>query len=218
MKRFVVVGLGNFGSTVAKSLTNAGYEVIAIDIDGELVDRIAPHVAKAVAGDGTVLETLERLGARQADAGVVSTGDDITASILATLVLSDLKVRDLYVKVVSVDHARVMNRIGVTEVIFPERDSAMDLAKRMSGHALLKYVNLGSGFSIQEMGVPDSWCGKSIRELALRQNYDVTVVAVHDVLQDRISAAPHPDAKLLDSDTLLLAGTDDALAKVARIK
>jgi trk system potassium uptake protein TrkA len=218
MKRFVVAGLGNFGSTLAVELTDAGHEVIAIDIDGDIVDRIAPRVAKAVVGDATDAETLRRLGADSADAGIVSTGDDITASILSVLALSDLKVRDIYVKVVSLDHARVMHRIGVTEVIFPERDSAEGLAKRMGGNALLKYVSLGAGFSIQEMGVPDLWCGKTIRELALRQNHDVTIVAVHDVLKDRITGWPDPDAKLMDSDTILLAGTDEALERVARIK
>jgi trk system potassium uptake protein TrkA len=111
-----------------------------------------------------------------------------------------------------------MHRIGVTEIIFPERDSAEGLAKRMGGNALLKYVSLGAGFSIQEMGGPDQWCGKTIRELALRQNHDVTIVAIHDVLKDRITGSPDPDAILMDSDTILLAGTDEALERVARIK
>ncbi|MBX3422449.1 MAG: TrkA family potassium uptake protein [Pirellulaceae bacterium] len=218
MKRFIIIGLGNFGSTLARSLTDNGHEVVAIDIDGEVVDQVAPHVARAVVGDATVLETLERLGVREADAGIVSTGEDIASSILAVMALNDLKVRDVFVKVISVDHARVMNRIGVTEVIFPERDSALELAKRMGGDALLKYVSLGIGFGLQEMGVPDAWCGKSIRELALRQGYDVTIVAVHDMLKDRITASPNPDTRLLDSDTLLLAGTDEALARIAKVK
>lgn len=217
VKRFVVVGLGSFGSTVAKTLTDVGHEVIAIDLDGDLVDRIAPQVSKAVVGDATDAETLQRLGVGSADAAVVSTGADITACVLSSLALNDLNVRELFVKVVSNDHARVMHRIGVTETIFPERDSAAALAKRMSGNALLKYVALGAGFSIQEMGVPDSWNGKTIRELALRQNYEVTIVAVHDVLQDKIVATPDPDSALRDSDTLLLAGTDESLARVARV-
>ena len=216
-KRFVVVGRGSFGSTVASAFTDAGHEVIAIDLDGDLVDRIAPQVAKAVVGDATDAETLQRLGVGSADAAVISTGADITASILSSLVLNDLNVRELFVKVVSNDHARVMHRIGVTETIFPERDSAAALAKRMSGNALLKYVALGAGFSIQEMGVPDSWNGRTIRELALRQKHEVTIVAVHDVLQDKIIATPDPDAALRDSDTLLLAGNDESLARVARI-
>lgn len=218
MKRFVVVGLGNFGFTVAQSLAANAHDVIVVDLDGEVIDRIAPLVGRAAVGDATDVQTLDRIGVVGADAGVVSTGDDITASILVAMALNDLKVREIYVKVVSTNHARVMNRIGVTETIFPERDSAIGLATRMSGTALLNYVRLGSGFSIQEMGVPSAWSGKTIRELSLRQVHDITIVAVHDVLTDKIVATPSPDDVLKDSDTLLVAGSDEALARAARIK
>lgn len=217
MKRFVVIGLGNFGFTVAQSLAEKGHDVIAVDLDGDVVDRIASRVSQAAVGDGTDIETLRAIGAADADAAIVSTGDDITSSILATMVLHDLKVRDIYVKVISSDHARVVNRMGVTDIVFPERDSAMGLAARVSGSALLNYVRLGKGFSLQEMGVPTSWYGRSIRDLELRQRYDISIVAVHDVLRDQITATPDPDYQLKDSDTLLVAGSDEALSRAARL-
>src|SRR6056297_3264613 len=207
MKRFVVVGLGNFGFTVARSLSENGHDVIAIDTDGTVVDRLASSVSRAAVGDATDVEMLRRIGADDADAAIVSTGDDITASVLATMALLDLKVQEVYAKVVSNEHARVMQRIGVTEVVFPERDSAIGLATRVCGSALLNYVQLGTGFSIQEMGVPSAWYGKSIRDLSLRQNYDISIVALHDVLTDKIFATPDPDYILKDSDTLLVAGS-----------
>lgn len=132
MKRFVVIGLGKFGFSVAKSLCENGHGVIAVDLDENLIDRTAPFLTHAAAGDGADFDTLERISARGADAAIISTGDDITASILATLALHDLKVKDVYVKVVSDDHARVMERIGVTDIVFPERDSAISLAARIS--------------------------------------------------------------------------------------
>lgn len=217
MKRFIIIGLGNFGFSAAEALNNAGHDVIVIDVDGDVVDRIAPHVARAAVGDGTDIQTLQRIGAADADIGVIATGDDITASILATMALHDLKVKDVYVKVISRDHARVMQRIGVTETIFPERDSATALATRLSGTALLNYVRLGEGFSIQEMAVPDRWNGRTIRELQLRQTFDITVIALHDVLNDRMLPSPDPDSILKDSDTLLVAGSDAALAKAAQL-
>ena len=217
MKRFVIVGLGNFGFTVAKSLSDNGHDVIAVDFDGDVVDRIASFVSHAAVGDGTDIETLQRIGASDADAAVVSTGENISSSILATMALHDLKVKDIYVKVISTDHARVMNRIGVTDIVFPERDSAIGLATRISGSALLNYVKLGTGFSIQEMGVPNSWLGRSIRDLQLRQNFDITIVALHDILTDRITASPNPDQILKDSDTLLVAGDDAALQRAAKV-
>jgi len=217
MKRFIVIGLGNFGFSAAEALSNAGHDVIVIDVDGDVVDRIAPHVARAAVGDGTDIQMLQRIGAADADIGVIATGDDITASILATMALHDLKVKDVYVKVISRDHARVMQRIGVTETIFPERDSATALATRLSGMALLNYVRLGEGFSIQEMAVPERWNGRTIRELQLRQTFDITVIALHDVLNDRMLPSPDPDSRLKDSDTLLVAGSDAALAKAAQL-
>jgi trk system potassium uptake protein TrkA len=218
VRRYVVIGLGNFGSSVAETLSARGQEVIAVDQDGAAVDRIAPLVAKAVVGNGTDVHLLERLGVRNADAGVISTGDDITASILSAMGLHDLNVAEVFVKVVSRDHARVMERIGVTETVFPERDSAISLGTRICGTAVFNYVRLSDGFSVQEIAVPQSWQGKTLRELALRQNYDITVVALKDVLTNRITPTPNPDMKLKESDTLLVAGNDKALEKTASLK
>lgn len=218
MKRFVVIGLGNFGSSVAESLFSQRHEVIAIDMNEEAVDRVAAYVSRAAVGDSRNIHTLERLGVKGADAAIVSTGDDITASILTTMGLHDLGIREVYVKVISRDHARVMDRLGASETIFPERESAISLGKRISGSGLLNYVSIGTGFSIQEMGVPDSWSGKTLRELALRQTFGITVVAIHDVLSDRMSFTSDPDAVLKESDALIVAGRDEDLARAADVK
>ena len=218
MRRFVVVGLGNFGSSVAESLHAQGHEVVVVDPRDDAVDRVAAYVTRAIVGDGRQIAVLERAGAKGADAGIVSTGDDITASILATMALRDLGVSDLYVKVISRDHARVMERVGVTESIFPERETALALASRLSGQALLNYVRLGPGVSLQEMAVPADWNRKTLRELELRKNFGVFVVAMHDVLTDQMAVLPDPDVPLKDSDALLVVGRDDDLAKVAQLK
>lgn len=215
MKRFVVIGLGNFGSSVAEALYNQGHEVVAVDPVEDAVDRVAPHVTRAALGDGKSVAVLERIGARDADVGIVSTGDDITASILSVMALRDLGVKDIYVKVISKDHARVMSRIGVTETVFPERESAMGLGARLSGTALLNYVRLGTGFSLQEMAVRDDWFGRTLRQLELRQRHGISVIAVHDILSDEIISPPDPDMILKESVTLLVAGRDEDLSKAA---
>ncbi len=191
---------------------------MALDINEDSVDRIAPHVTRAAVGDGRQMETLERLGVKGADASIVSTGDDITASILASMALRDLGVREIYVKVISRDHARVMARMGVTETIFPERESALNLSSRLSGQAVLNYVQLGAGLSVQEMAVPDEWEGKTLRSLSLRQHFRLSIIAVHDVLTDTMIIPPDPDAPLKDTDTLLVAGHEESLERVARMK
>lgn len=218
MKRFVVVGLGNFGSHVAEALYGQGHDVIAVDAKQDAVDRIAPHVSRAAVADARHVELLERAGAREADVGIVSTGDDITASVLATMSLRDLGVGEVYVKVISRDHARVMGRLGAAETIFPERETALNLATRLSDTSVLKYVHLGSGFSIQEMVIPDSWEGKTLRELRTPTQFKISVVAVHDVLTDAMLVPPNPDAPLKQSDTLIIAGTDEALHRLAKVR
>jgi len=218
MKRFVILGLGNFGFTLARTLTDSGHDVIGLDMDGDVVDRLASYISQAIVGDSTDVELLRRLGAAEADVAIVSTGDDIAASVLTTMALIDLKIKDIYVKVISDEHARVMKRIGVTDTIFPEKDTALSLSTRVSGSALLNYVRLGTDFSIQEMGVPDSWYGRTIRELKLRQNYNINIVALHDVLEGQIISSPDPDRKLKDSDTLLVAGDDESLERAAKAR
>lgn len=218
MKRFVIVGLGNFGAAVAETLHGIGHDVAALDRDADRVDQMARVVSRAGVGDGTDIRTLRRVGAEDADAAVISTGDNITASALTALVLRDLGIEELYVKVVSHDHARLIEKIGVTETIFPERESGIRLGKRISSRSLLNYVQLGADFGIQEMAVPSDWVGQSLRDLALPRKHGISVVAVHDVLMDTIAPVPDPDAPLKDSDTLLVAGSDKNLAKAASLQ
>lgn len=218
MKRYIIIGLGNFGSGVAEALHAAGHEVIALDLDESAVERVAAFAARAAVADGRDPRTLERLGAGAADAAVISTGDDITASVLTTLTLRDVGVRDIYVKVISREHARVMEKLGVSETIFPERESALRLGRRISNRSVLNYVQLGADFGIQEMAVPDRWVGHSLRELQLPRQHRVSVIAVHDVLTDAMAPVPDPDAPLKESDTLLLAGREEHLSKVAQVR
>lgn len=217
MKRFVIVGLGNFGSSVAEALYSRGHDVIALDVDERAVDEIAPHCTRAAVGDGRQLETLEEIGAEEADAAVVSTGDDITASILATMALTDLGIETIYVKVISHNHARVMVRMGAAETVFPERESAFNLASRISEQGVLDYVRMARNLSVQEMVVPGGWRGATLRELAVRDEFGLSVVGIHDTTTDEMIVPPDPDETLEATDTLLLAGTDEALERVAEM-
>lgn len=216
MKRFIVVGLGNFGSSVAETLHSIGHDVIALDTSPERVDQMARLVTRAAVGDGTDASVLERIGAQDADTAIISTGDHITASAMTALMLRDLGVEEIYVKVISNDHARLIEKIGVTETIFPERESGIRLGKRISSRALLNYVQLGHDFSLQEMAVPTSWVGRSLRDLELPRRMGISVVAVHDFLVDELQPVPNPDAPLKESDTLLVAGRDENLTRAAK--
>jgi trk system potassium uptake protein TrkA len=217
MQRFVVIGLGNFGASTAEALHAARHDVLAVDTNADAVDRIAPFVSRAVVTDGRSAKALERVGAKDADAGVVSTGDDITASILATMALRDLGVKEVYAKVISVEHARVMEKLGVAETIFPERESGQRLATRIGSRSIINYVRLGTGFGVQEMAVPEPWIGRCLRDLSPPARHRVSVIAVHDMLADQMILVPNPDAPLKESDTILVAGMDADLARVAKL-
>jgi trk system potassium uptake protein TrkA len=217
VKRILVVGLGTFGAGAAAALHEAGHRVVALDEDAATVERLADELPEVLVGDGTDVQALEQAGARDADAAIVATGDDVTASLLAALSLRDLGVSEIYIKVSSDLHARILDTLGLGTSVFPERESAHLLAKRVTRRAILNYVELGPGFSAQEMAVPASWVGRTLRQLELPRRFNVAVVAVRDVLADRYLPVPDPDAPLKESDALLVAGPDSRLEKVARI-
>lgn len=216
MKRVVVIGLGNFGITVADTLARKGHDVIAVDLHEDAVDHISNTVARAVVGDGTDPDVLSEVGCDGADVAVIGTGDNIAASILAILAAHDLEIPEVYVKVISEPHARAVEKIGVTDTVFPERDTGRSLAESLASTTVLNYVPLSPGFSLQEMAVPDAWLGKSLRDLHLRKTHGISVVAIHDMLKDEVSGVPDPDAPLKESDTLFVAGAVEDLERLAR--
>lgn len=213
VKSFVVVGLGNFGATAALELAGLGCEVLAVDADEAKVARMAPFIRRVVCGDGTDRTVLEELGVGRVSAGIVSTGADVTASALTATGLKDCGVAEIYVKVVSDLHARIVRRIGVSETIFPEREAARLLVRRAVDRTVLNYVELGAGLAAQEMAVPDAWVGRTLRELELPRRFGVTVIALRDWLTGTTVTAPDPDKPLTDADALLLAGHDRDLSK-----
>jgi trk system potassium uptake protein TrkA len=216
VRRFIIVGLGNFGAGLVEMLHAQGHDVIAVDIDQERVDQMRPFASRAAVIDATDTRALDRVGAADADAAVVSLGVDLAASVLAVLALQDLGVTEIYAKAISADHATILERLGVAEVIRPERETAFRLARRLSMR-LLNYMPIAAGYSIQEMPTPDAFIGKTLLELRLPQRFSVAIVSIHDVLRDEIHVVPPADYILKDSDTLTVIGSDDALSRLARL-
>lgn len=214
MRRIVVVGLGNFGVWVSRTLVELGHEVIAIERDGALVDRFAEWTTRAVQGDATDPAVLARAGARGADAAVVATGEDLASTILATLALRDLGIREIFTKVSSVNEARALEALDVTDEIFPEREAAIALAHRLTSSGVLGYLQLAPGSSIQEMAIPPDWIGKSLLEIAPRERLGIQVVGVRCALSDKVTVPPDPTAPLKDSDAAIVAGPDEKLRRL----
>jgi trk system potassium uptake protein len=215
MKRYIVIGLGSFGSSVAESLHARGHEVIALDIEETAVDRMSRHATRAVVGDGRNPGTLKRLGANGADAGVVSVGRRISASVLATMALQELGVEEIYVHATSRNHTRVLEKLGVTETIWPGRESGLRLAHRIASRRVLNYIDVGEGFGIQEMTIPSAWLGRRLRDLDLAGQFGITPIAIHDLQRNEMIPTPDPDASLGEGQTLLVAGPERSLERAA---
>jgi len=216
MGRYAVIGLGKFGTAVARTLEELGHQVIAIERDGELVDRFADYATKVVQGDATDPAVLKAAGAGDVDGAVISTAENLASTILATVALRDLGVKSIYVKAASEPEARALEALGVTEAVIPEQEAGLRLAHRVASRSLLRYLPIAPGFCAVEMVVPEAWRGKSLREINPREKWQLSVIGVLDKLLDRVALPPDPDAKLKDSDSILVAGTDAAVGKLQK--
>ena len=156
MGRYAIIGLGTFGSSVANSLFQKGHEVIAIDISEDLVQRARDVATQCITADATDRETLEALGLTDVDYAVISVGDKIDASILITLHLTELGVKNIVVKAINDTHGKILKKIGATEVVYPEKQMAVRIADRIGHKRVLDQIQLGDGISILEVATPDS--------------------------------------------------------------
>ena len=218
MKSFAIIGLSSFGYYLAKYLSEMGHRVMAIDKDEERIERVKPFVDRAVIADATDKETLLGLGLNELDTVVVSLGERIDASILVTLYLREMKVKDILAKALTEDHGKVLDIIGATRTIFPERDEAFRLAKTLENEYLLDTFSLGDGISVIELATPNAFLGKTLGELELRQRYGVLVLAIRELVPEKVVFIPTADQVLKDSDVLIMVGKDEDLAKIKKLK
>jgi len=214
MKSFVIIGLSSFGHYLAKTLATSGHRIMAIDISEDKIDKIRAHVDRAVIADATDRDTLLALGLSEFDAVVVSLGDRIDASILVVLYLRELQVKQIIAKALTEDHGKILDIIGATRVIFPERDEAFRLAKTMESDFLIDTIPLTDGISIIELAPPKSWLGKTLGKLDLRNRYGVLMLMVKELIPEKVIMIPTADQVIKDSDLLILMGKDEDLSKI----
>lgn len=214
MKRVIVIGLGIFGFNIAKDLFESGFEVIAVDKNKDAVQRIRDYATKAILADGTDREIMDLIGIQEDDLAIISFGEDLAASTLITLHLRQLNVKTIIVKAPSEDHKLILERVGATEVIIPEKDVAAKLAKSLRSPNVLDFLPLSDDYMIFEMAPPAGFLGKSIGELQLRSRYHIEVIAVRDVLTDRITMVPPAGYVLKDGEALVVVGKDRDVEKM----
>lgn len=216
MGKFAVIGLGNFGSNVARVLFDLGHEVICLDRNETLVNTAQGFTTYGLVGKATDSKLLSSMNVDQLDAVFVSLGHNMADSILVTLHLKDLEAKRIVVKITSEDHGRILMKVGANEVVFPERDMAVQVATYVSSPSIMSYLELSPEYSVQEIVPGKSFMGKTLAETGIRRDYGANVIGIRDVLMDKIHLNPLADYVIKDSDILIVIGRREELAELSK--
>ncbi|MBO5322771.1 MAG: TrkA family potassium uptake protein [Oscillospiraceae bacterium] len=215
MKSYIVIGLGRFGSQVARQLYHLGCEVLAMDVRSELVQQIANDVTHAVVGDAQDKEVLKALGVRNLECAVVAIGDDLSASVLTTMNLKELGVPYLVCKAHDETHRKVLQKLGADRVVIPEQENGARLARSLSTPNVLDYIELSADYGIVEVPAPKSWWEKTLKDLNVRAKLGANIIAIRR--DGRINVSPGADFMFREGDVIVVLGDAQALEKVQKL-
>ncbi len=211
-KQFAVIGLGRFGKSVARSLVETGNEVLGIDIDEETVQNFLESVSHAVQADATDEKTLRALGLQDFDSVIVAIGEDMQASVLITLILKEMGIKNLLAKALNESHGKVLERVGADNVVYPERDMGVRVARNLAGHIILDYLELDPSSSIIEIKTPKWMIGKTLGQLELRKKYGISIIGISR--KGVLNINPGPNDQLDSGDLLAVLGRNEDLDKL----
>ena len=215
MKSYVVIGLGRFGSALARQLCQLGAEVLAMDIHADLVQQIAGDVTHAVVGDARDKEVLRALGVRDMDCAVIAIGEDLAASVLTVMNLKELGVPYVVCKAHDETHRRVLEKLGVDRVVIPEHEHAQRLGRSLFSHNVLDYIELSPDYGILEVPAPKTWIGKTLKELNVRAKMGVNIIAVES--GEKTNVSPSADYRIQSGDVMVVLGDNMALEAVQKL-
>ena len=215
MKSYMVIGLGRFGSEVARRLCELDCEVLAMDNRSDLVQQLSNRVTQAVVGDAQDKEILRALGAKDFDCAIVAIGGDLGASVLVTMNLKELGVPYVVCKAHDETHRRVLEKLGADKVVIPEQENAHRLARSLSSPNVLDYIELSDEYGIMEVPAPRKWYGKSLKELDIRAKYGINIIAVKR--NGNISAFPAGDYRFVENDVIVVLGGSDTVKTVQKL-
>lgn len=208
-----VIGLGKFGFTLAEALVQLGHDVVGVDKDAVHIRRAQDVLTQVYQADATDEKALEQIGFKDFDYVIVSTGNSMEASILVVLNLQSQGVEKIWVKAISEEHERVLYKLDVPFVVFPEAFVAIQLAHRLAVPGILDYLGLGRDVVTREI-VVDDWEGKTLRDLNLTNTYQVQVIAFRHNGEADFSFVPKADLPMQKGDVLVLLGNTDDVMKI----
>jgi trk system potassium uptake protein TrkA len=217
-KQFAVIGLGRFGSEVARTLSKNKCDVIAIDKEENRVKELAETVTLALQLDATDEKALREAGVQNVDVAIVSIGENIEASILVVMILKELGIKHIVAKALSELYGRILSQLGVRTVVHPERDMAQKVAQSLIKPEFLELIELSPDYSIVELPAPKFVCNKTIMELNLRSKYGITVIAIKSMYykqsdKERWNINPSPSDTVSENDMLVVLGSNKDIEK-----
>jgi len=218
MKRFAVIGMGEFGFYVAKTLFEQGHEVIAIDINRNQVQAVSNYCTEAIVMDATETQSLKALGLEEMDAVVVSIGTHISSSIMICLHLQEFGVKKILAKALGEDHKKILKKVGATEIINPEMAMAIRVAKGLSTPNILDFIPLAEGFDLLQVDPPREFIGKTLKELDLRAKHGVHIIAIKELVPENFILVPPADFVIKDSDLLIMVGKEEDIKRIKGLK
>ena len=204
MKQFIILGLGRFGSAVATTLVELGHEVLGVDNDEERVNDLKDEITQAVQADITEERVLKELGVKNFDAAIVSIATDLEASILVTMMLKEMGLKYIIAKAQNNLHAKILKKIGVDKVVFPERDMGARIARRLITPNIKDYVELEPNYNIMEIKALPEFVDKSLSELDLRNKYGINVLAIKR--NNGFNISPQAKDVIKKDDLLIVIG------------
>ena len=216
MNSFVIFGLDAFGQTLAVSLEQSGHQVMVIDENDEAVRKVADIATDAIIGDPMSESVLRKAGVSSFDTAVISFPGQINNTVLLTMMLKDMGVRRVVARACSELECRVLEKIGVDTIVFPERDMGEKLAHTLDKQDVFEYLRYSEDYSIVEEKVPASWVGKSMIELDLRRKYGINIIAINEAGNGKINISPAPDRQFVDGDVVTLIGSNKNINKLNR--
>ena len=211
VKSYAVLGLGSFGKSVARSFMELGIEVLAVDRNKIIVNEIASEVTYAVQMDVTNEDALKSIGVEKMDGVIVAIGENLEASVMATLLVKELGVTYVVAKAETEMQKKILENIGADKVVFPEKEMGVRLAKNIAGN-FLDVFDLSSKDSMVELKVKEEWIGKSIRELDFRNRYHLNIVAFRR--DGKLDSFPDPDDVLQRDDIIITVGKNEDLSRI----
>ncbi len=211
-KSFVVFGLGKFGYSVATTLAQNGYEILAVDMKEELVEEIAGDVTMAVKANVKDAAIYSSLGLSNMDGAVIAISEDMEASIMATVFSVEAGIPYIMAKASSETHVKILEKLGADRVVLPEKEMGSRIARNLVFGKFVDTFELSATYSMVEMEVPDDWVGKTLRSMDVRNKYGVNVIAVKD--GDDISTNMDPDEPLKNHQIILTVGNNERLKKI----